>query len=195
MPVIAGGRRPGVSLRNSRREAARRRWAGGGFWLAALIAWGCGGLASPLAPRGAPRLNSFLGVRLGDTPADVEQRHPAGAVETSPTGALTYRIDGLRAGSIEYQSVFYEFAKGSGMQLVMARFAPESAGPLYDALKQALGKPSSLSGGEAGPAGLEAVWDPDGSERVAFSGPLRRLTIVGPRGAPLEEDIRMREEQ
>ncbi len=191
-----------VPLRNSRRETARRRWLGPralavcGLWLAALIAWGCAGIVLPLTPPGEPRLKSFLGVSLGEPLADVELRYRDGSLETSPTGEQTYRIDGVRAGSIEYQTVRYEFVDGSGMQLVLARFAPESAGPVYDALKQALGKPSSLSGPETlGPAKLKAVWERAGSEQVSFSGPLRRLAIVGPWGAILKEDIRMREEE
>lgn len=138
-------------------------------------------------------LNSFLGVRFGDSIDSVMRRHPNGLQETSPFGAPAYRIDNQDAGTVVYKKVVYEF-NDSGMQLAIARFSPADASDVLKQLTNSLGTPTSSGGTDVSDAStVHATWTMPGGETVDFSGPSHRLTLVGPRGSALEPDVQLRD--
>lgn len=139
------------------------------------------------------QLNSFLGVRFGESLDDAMRQYPYGSPETSPYGAPAYRIDHEDAGTIEYQKVIYEF-NDAGMQLAIAHFTPSSAADVLKQLTQALGEPFSSGGTDpSDPSTVHASWALPNGETVDFSGHAHRLTLIGPRGESLKEDVRLRE--
>lgn len=155
--------------------------------------FGCSSL--PSNPLQAPphSLNSFLGVRFGDSRDDVEHLFPVGYNQTSPYGAPAFKVENVNSGSFDYQDVVYEFTEQGGMQLVIAHFPPSEGSEVYQQLESALGAPSSSGAIREGVASLEASWKlPDGGT-VRYSGPHHRLVLVGKQGASLEVDIRLRD--
>lgn len=139
------------------------------------------------------RLNSFLGVRFGESLDDAMRQYPYGSQETSPYGAPAYRVDHQDAGTIEYQKVIYEF-NDAGMQLAIAHFAPSSTADVLNQLTRSLGEPSSSGGTDpSDPSTVHASWVLPNGETVDFSGHAHRLTLIGQRGESLKEDVRLRE--
>lgn len=137
-----------------------------------------------------------MGVSFGEELADVQQKYPMGTVETSPYGAPAYKLVNQRAGSVLYNSILYEFAHGSGMQLAYATFSRDSRRAMFDDLRHHLGPPSSISrgtGDEHGPA--TASWILPSGEMVAYNREADRLVILGPKGSSLKADIRLREKE
>lgn len=161
----------------------------------ALACAGCSasspGLAIPkmLGLVGPPNLTSFLDVRFGDSFYRVQNRFPSGVMETAPYGADTYRINNIEVDSIRYEQVKYEFTTYSGMQLVMARFTPDSSGKVLQKLIQAVGPPSEQNSSKgSAPADTQAFWQLPHGERVVFDGPKRFVAMLGPGGGPLKQD-------
>ncbi len=145
---------------------------------------------------GTPHVSSFMGVSFGEELADVRQKYPMGTVETSPYGAPAYKLVNQRAGSVLYNSIVYEFAHGSGMQLAYATFSRDSRHVMFDDLRHHLGPPTSISRGtdhEHGPAA--ASWILPSGETVAYNREADRLVILGPKGSSLKADIRLREKE
>ncbi len=113
--------------------------------------------------------------------------------QTSPYGAPAYKVENVISGSIDYEDVVYEFAERSGMQMVIAHFAPSATADVYQQLQTTLGAPSSAGAAVEGAANVEASWQlPDGSS-VLFSGPFHRVVLLGKDGASLAVDIRLRD--
>jgi hypothetical protein len=138
-------------------------------------------------------LKSFLGVRFGDSIDDAMHRYPSGSVETSPYGAPAYRIENEQSGSVAYQNVVYEF-NDAGMQLAIAHFTPASSSYVLQQLKQSLGEPTSSGGTDPADAStMKVSWALTGGGSVDFSGPAHRLTLLGPRGDNLKQDVTLRE--
>ncbi len=139
------------------------------------------------------RIKSFLGVGFGESLDDAMRQYPNGSVETSPYGAPAYRLDHQDAGTVEYKKVIYEF-NDAGMQLAIAHFTPSSAGDVLKQLTQSLGEPSSSGGTDpSDPSTVHASWAFPNGETVDFSGPAHRLTLIGPLGETLKQDVRLRE--
>jgi hypothetical protein len=179
-----------LSIRSIQTATARLLWCG---W--AFIAVACSLAPSiPLVRNGTPRgLNSFMGVHFGDSRDDVERRFPVGIPQTSPYGAPAYMLEKVSSASIDYEDVIYEFAEGSGMQMVIAHFAPSQSADVYKQLQTTLGAPSSAGAPLEGAASVEASWQlPDGGS-VLFSGPAHRLVLLGKAGGSLKPDIRLRD--
>ena len=151
-------------------------------------------LSAPFSGNGTPRaLNSFMGVHFGDSIEDVERRFPSGSPQTSPYGAPAYQAENVTSGTIAYQDVIYEFAETSGMQMVIAHFAPASAADVYKQLQDTLGAPSSAGANIPDASSVEASWQmPDGGS-VQFSGRAHRLVLIGKDGSSLKTDIRLRD--
>ena len=141
-----------------------------------------------------PNLTSFLDVRFGDSLNRVQTRFQSGVMQTSPSGADIYRIDNIEVDSIRYVQVDYEFTSQMGMQLVIARFTPDSAGKVLEELVQAVGPPSKQSNPTGSdPANARASWDLVHGERVIFDGPKRFVAVIGPGGGSLKVDLAVRE--
>jgi hypothetical protein len=135
-----------------------------------------------------------MGVRFGENTYDVERRFPDGAPETSPYGAPAYKIENVSLGAVDYQDVIFEFSEKSGMQLVVAHFTPSSSAEVYQKLRKNFGPPSSTGGINASDVStVEASWKRDNGASATFSGPFHRLTLVGPDGAALKTDVRLRD--
>lgn len=175
--------------------------------MAALLLGGCTGAATGanaptayaegiigLFSGGGRTLTSFLGVRFGDELYRVQQRMPSGEVESAPYGADALRVENVTVDGILWERVIFEFTEGTGMQLVMARFAPPSATAVYTMLEKTIGPPTtSRQGAGTTPATLEAVWELPHEERVTFDGPKRLVAVVGPAGGPLRKDLQVAE--
>ncbi|MFZ0890250.1 MAG: hypothetical protein WA005_17560 [Candidatus Binataceae bacterium] len=161
------------------------------FLLACLL-----GSCSAIGPFSGPRrFGSFLDVRFGDSLLQVQMLHPRGNIETSPYGADDYTLKSVDAEGVHYEFASFEFSSGHGMQLVFARFSPESAGTVFERLRDNLGAPST--GGEpadSSPQTTDAAWRTSDETVVRFVGPRRYLIIVGPYGKSLEPDIKLRSE-
>jgi hypothetical protein len=141
-----------------------------------------------------PNLTSFLDVRFGDSLYRVQTRFPSGVMQTSPSGADIYRIDKIEVDSIHYEQVDYEFTSQMGMQLVVARFTPDSAGKVLEQLVRAVGPPTQQTNPNGSdPAGARASWQLAHGERVIFDGPKRFVAVIGPGGGSLKLDIAVRE--
>ena len=163
----------------------------------AAFAAGCGMLfpavRTPAWLIPGPNLTSFIGVRFGESMVRVHLRYPGGAIETSPNGADAYRLRGVKAGSIQYETVLFEFSSESGMQLAFAKFAPVSSDEVLAHLKGSFGEPDVVRQGQApGSQNLEAVWELPRGERISFNGARRVVVLLGPGGAGLRRDIRPR---
>jgi len=161
------------------------------FLLACLL-----GSCSAIGPfGGARRFGSFLDVRFGDSLFRVQMLHPGGNIETSPYGADAYTLKDVDAQGVHYEFATFEFSSAHGMQLVFARFSPESADTVFKRLSDNLGAPST--GGEpadSSPDTIDAAWGTSDETMVRFVGPRRYLIIVGPYGKSLEPDIKLRSE-
>jgi hypothetical protein len=154
----------------------------------------CGApLPAPKVPRWlvpGPNLTSFIGVRFGESPTRVHLRYPRGEVETSPNGAQAYRLKGIQVGTINYETVLFEFTSEAGMQLAIARFAPDSTGEVLKHLEAAFGPPDVIRRGQASRASdLDASWELTRGERITFDGPARVVVLLGPGGGPLRRDV------
>jgi hypothetical protein len=134
---------------------------------------------------------SFLGVRFGTSLAQAQNLYPLGSAETSPYGADAYRLSGVGFGEANYESVAYEFTPTHGMQLVVARFSPESGDPILSELKKSLGTPVE-SGASDSPRSV-ATWAAPNGVTVTFDGPNRWLVLIGPYGTALEPDVKLRQ--
>jgi hypothetical protein len=167
---------------------------------AAIALAACSAVTVPTVPsvtkilKLEPNLTSFLDVRFGDSLYRVQTRFPSGVMQTAPSGADVYRIDKIEVDSIRYTQVDYEFTSQMGMQLVVARFTPDSAGQVLEKLVQAVGPPTQQSNpGGSDPAGARASWQLAHGERVIFDGPKRFVAVIGPGGGSLKLDIAVRE--
>ncbi len=163
----------------------------------AILASACGAVLPPLRTPvwlvPGPNLTSFIGVRFGESMMRVQLRYPGGSVETSPNGADAYRLQGVNVGTIQYETVVFEFSSESGMQLAFAKFAPASSDEVLARLKGSFGAPDSLREGQTpGSQSLEATWELPRGERISFSGAQRVVVLLGPGGAGLRRDIRPR---
>lgn len=154
----------------------------------------CGSVV-PLMPAAHSHVSSFLGVSFGESLSDLEMKYPGGEEETSPYGAPAYRIDDVSGDDVHYRKVVYEFAEGTGMQMVYAEFDPISAAELFKDLKNSLGEPVSAwtESGKAHDA-IDAEWLLPEGELVKYDSGMNRLAILGPSGGSLRADIRMRDE-
>jgi len=173
--------------------------AGGGALLLAILVCACTtGAQGPSMPAwfpfARPRLRSFLGVRFGERLSSVRLRYAAGRVETSPYGAEAYRLSGVAADSVRYETVIYEFTEEGGMQLVMAKFSASSTEAVFRQLHRALGAANSVKprGGASDPQAVLAWWQLGGGGQVRFSGRRRVVVMLGPEGAALTHDIELR---
>jgi hypothetical protein len=166
-----------------------------GLFLAAFVA-ACVSACAVTRSNPGHSANSFLGVSFGDSIKTAEQILPAGRNEASPLGLPSYRVNQIGAGGVNYQSVIYEFTALDGMQLVMVRFAPDSATGVLRHLQDTLG-PSAYGNRRLirGPYGTaEIAWHmPDGS-KAEFRGADGELVLIGPHGSYLEPEIQMRQE-
>ncbi len=150
--------------------------------------------SNPLSGQSPPKgLNSFMGVKFGDSRDEVEHLFPIGFNQTSPYGAPAFKVEDVSAGSFDYQDVVYEFTDQSGMQMVIAHFPPSEGSEVYQQLESALGAPSSTGTIHEGVASLEASWKLPNGGRVQYSGPFHRVVLIGKEGASLEVDIRLRD--
>jgi hypothetical protein len=141
-----------------------------------------------------PQLGSFIGVSFGDPSSDVIARYPQAMPETSPFGAAALRLKDVKSGAVVYKTVLFEFLwHGGGMQLVMAKFEPKYAVPIFNELTQRIGAPTLSKSADARTP--RAQWSLTDGTSVSFNGTLGRLVIVGPNGKILSDDIRMREER
>lgn len=195
---MASGQEPERACLDGGRRAGRRA-VGGAIALltACVVLAGCTPVGwqslDPLAHHD-PRISSFLGVNFGEDLADVQEKFPDGEVETSPYGAPAYRIVNQRVGPVLYRSVVYEFADGSGMQLVYAKFSSDSAGEMFRSLRHRLGPPATIRRGLAHER-VTASWVLSGGETVTYNGKADRLVILGPKGSSLKADIGLREQE
>jgi hypothetical protein len=138
---------------------------------------------------GQPNVTSFLDVRFGDSLYRVRNRFPNGTLETAPYGADTYRINNIEVDGVRYQQVKYEFTTYSGMQLVMAWFAPDSSGKVLEKLVAAVGQPTEQNTAKgSAPSDTQASWQLPHGERVVYDGPKRFVAVLGPGGGPLKKD-------
>lgn len=123
--------------------------------------------------------------------ADAQRVFPGGIAETSPYGAEAFRVTNANAGAATYKTVVYEFAPGQGMQLALAHFDSLSAKAVFDGLQQSLGQPTRTDGQSGSPSD-QAVWRTPAGVSVRYDGDKGLLVIVGPHGASLEPDIKLR---
>ncbi|MGH7864089.1 MAG: hypothetical protein ACREQB_03810 [Candidatus Binataceae bacterium] len=163
----------------------------------ATLAAGCGilfpAIRTPAWLIPGPNLTSFIGVRFGEPMFRMHLRYPGGEIETSPNGADAYRLRSVKVGSIDYETVLFEFSSDAGMQLAFAKFAPASFNEVLAHLKLSFGEPDVLRQGQAGGSQhLEAVWNLPRGERISFNGAQRIVVLLGPAGAGLRRDIRPR---
>lgn len=142
------------------------------------------------APEG---IDSFAGVDFGDSYHDVQVRYPSGEPQTSPFGAQAYRLAHVEYDGVPFQSVIYEFVHGSGMQLVMARFAGRHSAVLYRSLRKQLGPPEMASA-SSNPADKSSGWRLDDGTMISFDGHDGWLVILGPKGDVLRQDIKLTQE-
>ena len=139
-------------------------------------------------------MDSFLGVHFGDRLDQLEARFPAGARETSPYGAPSYKLQKVSSGAVDYKDVIYEFDEKAGMQLVIAHFTPSSAAAAYQELQNTLGPPTSTGSINVSDiSAVDATWQLGNSVSVNFNGAFNRLSLIGPSGTPLMKDIRLRD--
>jgi len=167
------------------------------FYMWALTTAACSVTRSiPLINPGPPHeLDSFIGIRFGDSIDHVERQFPTGLIQTSPYGAPAYKLENVSSGNIEYQDVIYEFQQNVGMQMVIAHFEPSAGTDLFQQLQTTLGPPVSASSGSEGSAsGANAAWRLSDGSRVIFDGPFHRLVLIGKNGGSLETDIRLRDQ-
>jgi hypothetical protein len=134
-----------------------------------------------------------MGVRFGDSLDDVQRRFPLGSSQTSPYGAPAYKIEDASSGSVEYQDVIYEFSERSGMQMVIAHFAPSANADVYQQLQTTLGAPTSTGATNEGATTVEAEWRLSDGSSVRFNGRMHRVVLLGKDGRSLEVDIHLRE--
>ena len=140
----------------------------------------------------APGLSSFHDVAFGDSFRDTELRFPAAAVETSPYGAQSLRLDDIDNEGVRYQTVIYEFAYKAGMQLVMARFDPALTRAVRRWVVEQIGPPSRSSGSGGETSGI-STWTTLEGQTVILNADSNWLAIIGPAGQELRPDIEMRE--
>jgi hypothetical protein len=138
---------------------------------------------------------ALMGVRFGDSIAEVQRRFPLGSTQTSPHGAPAIRLEDVSSHAIAYQDVIYEFSETSGMQMVIAHFDPSQSGEVYQQLQSSLGAPATSGAVAEGAANLEASWPRSDGSGVFFSGPMHRVVVLGKDGGSLKVDIRLRDEQ
>ncbi len=141
-----------------------------------------------LADRGP---NSFLEVKFGDPLSEAQRLHPLGSSETSPYGWDSYRVIDIAAGAARYQWVIYEFTPDHGMQLVVARFTPDSRDQILQELHKTLGSPNRPDDSGSAEAS-SATWATANGATIRFDWPGRQLVLVGPHGLSLEEDVTLR---
>jgi hypothetical protein len=163
-------------------------------WSVVAIACSAGPSNPLLYPGESHGMDSFMGVHFGDTFDQVELRFPTGMMQTSPYGAPAFRLENATSRNIEYQDVIYEFSPASGMQLVIAHFAPSAGPDVYQQLQSTLGAPSSTTALTAGPVPADASWRRSDGTRVLFSRGYHRLVLIGKDGGALETDIRLRDQ-
>jgi hypothetical protein len=132
----------------------------------------------------APGIGSFNGVSFGDGFRESQLRFPAAAVETSPYGAQSLRLNNVDNDGIGYRTVIYEFADKSGMQLVIAKFDPSRT----DAVRHwIIDRVASVTPAHPAQASGVSTWTTLDGEIVIL------LTIIGPKGLRLRPDIKLRE--
>jgi hypothetical protein len=159
----------------------------------ALTTFACGLAQSNPLDDSSHGMNSFMGVHFGDTVDQVTRRFPDGLTQTSPYGAPAFKIENVNFRNIEYPTVTYEFGEGSGMQMVLAQFAPSEATDVYQQLQGSLGAPNATGVQPEAPAGSEASWHLSDGITVLYSAPLHRVVLIGKDGESLKADIPLRD--
>jgi len=149
--------------------------------------------AIPLAMPSSRGPNSFLGVTFGDSLMDAEKLHPLGSAEISPYGSEAYRLTEVVAGPASYEWVIYEFTSGHGMQMVLARFNPDSSDQIFEELHKTFGNPELSDGAGSADASID-TWLMASGTSVKFDGPHRQLIMVGAHGKSLEVDVALRQQ-
>lgn len=170
---------------------ARARWQLAPLLLLVCLMSACS--AVPLAMPSSRGASSFLDVEFGNSLQDVERLHPLGSVETSPYGSEAYRLTDVVAGVASYRWVIYEFAPGHGMQMVVARFDPDSGDQIFEELHKTFGNPDLSNGASSADASID-TWLTAGEASVKFDGPHHQLVMVGAHGKSLEADVALREQ-
>jgi hypothetical protein len=178
-------RRPGPALAFH----GQARWPLAAHLLCVCLLGACS--AVPLATPSSRGPNSFLGVNFGNSLMDAEKLHPLGSAEISPRGSEAYRLTDVVAGAASYQWVIYEFTSGHGMQLVVARFNPDSSDQIFEELHKTFGNPGLSDGASSADASID-TWLTAGGTSVKFDGPHRQLIMVGEHGKSLELDVALR---
>ena len=136
--------------------------------------------------------SSFLGVKFGNSLIDAEKLHPLGSADTSPYGSEACRLTDVVAGAASYQWVIYEFTAGHGMQMVVARFNPDSSHQTFEELHKTFGNPELSNGASSADASID-TWLMANGASVKLDGPHRQLVVVGTYGKSLEVDVALRE--
>jgi len=135
--------------------------------------------------------NSFLDVKFGDPLSEAQRLHPLGSNETIPHGWDSYRLTDVAAGVARYEWVIYEFTSDHGMQLVVARFTPDSRDQVLQELHKTLGSPNTSTESSSAEA-PSATWTTADGARIKFDWPGRQLVLVGPYGQSLEREVALR---
>jgi hypothetical protein len=190
IPISSGFSREAQVRKVSFRGSAR-----GALCLLAFGMIACSTLSIRRDPVGRT-LDSFMGVHFGEQLDEVANRYPSGALETSPYGARAYKLQNVSSGPVDYRDVIYEFGEKTGMQVAIAHFTPSSTAEAYQQLQSTLGPPTSTGGTNSSDIStVEADWELSNGASVLFSGPLRRLALIGPSGQGLKQDIHLRDLQ
>lgn len=136
-------------------------------------------------------LTSFCGIGFGDQLSRVRRVYPTGREETSPLGAVAYRVPDLTSKAITYNSVTYEFDGERGMQFVMAIFPPEQASGVFDGLFAGLGQPNMI---DTHAVKGESMWRTSNGVTVHYRPVEDRLYLIAPGGFGLRHEIALRAE-
>lgn len=140
-----------------------------------------------------PFLRSFLGLPFSADLAQARQRYPNGLVRTSPLGFTCYQVNELSGQGIHYPVVLYEFTPQDGMQMVLARFTPDSSALVFARLKRVLGAPSRQLGADsADDVPRLALWSSPGGGQVRFDGARQLLIVRNQASKALSQDLVLR---
>lgn len=140
-----------------------------------------------------PFLRSFLGLPFGTDLTQARQQYRNGLVRTSPLGFTCYEVKDLSGQGIQYPAVLYEFTPEDGMQMVLARFTPDSSALVFARLKRLLGAPSrQLAADSADDVPRLALWSSPEGGQVRFDGVRRLLIVRNQASKALSQDLALR---
>ena len=140
-----------------------------------------------------PFLRSFLGLPFGADLAQTRQRYRNGLIRTSPMGFTCYEVRDLSGQGIQYPAVLYEFTPQDGMQMVLARFTPDSSALVFARLKRVLGAPSRQLGADSSDdVPRLALWSSPEGGQVRFDGARRLLIVRNQASKALSQDLALR---